>query len=83
MSEGNIVRPQPAVDPRAAAGRARARAVRAGFLVGVLLGAVFIAMVLAPWAASVAMRRAKSWAAHQPPAATQPAPPGPKDHQAP
>jgi hypothetical protein len=56
-------------DQRAAAVRARARAVRMGFIVGVAIGAVFIAVVLAPWAASVAMRRGK---AHPPPAAASP-----------
>jgi hypothetical protein len=46
----------PNPDPRAAAARNRTRTVRMGFVFGVVLGAIFIAAVLAPWAASHAMR---------------------------
>jgi hypothetical protein len=56
-------------DPREAARRARSRTVSAGFIFGVVLGAIFIALVLAPWAASIAMKN-KSWA--DPPAAGAP-----------
>ncbi|MBL8549430.1 MAG: hypothetical protein JNJ73_05550 [Hyphomonadaceae bacterium] len=59
------------LDPREAARRARSRSVSAGFMFGVLLGAIFVAVVLAPWAASVAMKQ-KSWADPPPGAAAPP-----------
>ena len=48
--------PKPPLDVREIAARKRARSVRAGFVFGVVLGAIFVALVLAPWAASVAMK---------------------------